>query len=117
MTYSVWNPKTRKYAYYSANEAHADDTPKPCVQSRGKLGCALGQISWGLPPGAKPMGHGDTARGVVVHPGGKGGSAGGSGGGLVSGLSGLGGFEEMGGVPMVIMAGLLVLGVRAMVKK
>lgn len=69
MIYSVWVPEARRYDYYSVGEAIEDDTPAPSFSSGpSKLGYAPGEASWDLPAGAKPIGQGQRARGVVVHP-------------------------------------------------
>lgn len=78
MIYSVWNPASQKYAYYEVSEAHADDVPTPACRGKTSLGCAPAELTWTLPAGARPMGEGDHARGVVVHP---------SGGGALSGFT------------------------------
>lgn len=70
MIYSVWNPGTRKYAYYTTAEGHKDDVPEPAVRCKTKLGCAPSDIAWRLPANARKLGVGEDARGIVVHPSG-----------------------------------------------
>lgn len=90
MIYSVWVPEERGYNYYSVGEAIEDDTPAPSVRGSTKIGCAPGEATWLLPAGARPIGSGPRARGVVVHP------------------ASLGGLDLAGGGPLkwVLYAGL-----------
>lgn len=93
MLYSVWSPSAKRYTYFETKEGHRDDPPKP----RGggsRMGAAPGQLGYGLPPGARRIGEGPLARGVVVHPS--------PGGGL-----GLGFFESEAGGIMLIAAAYL----------
>jgi hypothetical protein len=87
MIYSVWNPGTRKYAYYTTAEGHKDDVPEPAVRCKTKLGCSPNDIAWTLPANARKLGVGEDARGIVVHP--SGGSS-----GLVGGLGAVETFES-----------------------
>lgn len=72
MIYSVWVPDKQIYKYYQDTKGVSDDGPVPSARNKTKIGCAPCDISWKVPTGAIPIGFGENAKGVVVHPGGMG---------------------------------------------
>jgi len=68
MLYSVWNTGARRYDYYQAVGSLRDGVfaPKASLPSGGKLGVAADRAGRPLPGGAKLVGHGDHAQGVIA---------------------------------------------------
>lgn len=91
MTYSVWSPSTKMYTYYETSQGFEDEPPRPSGGSH-RLGLAPGQLGYRLPVGARMVGTGKKAKGVVVHP-------------APAGGLGLGFFEaETGGIMLLVGA-------------
>lgn len=68
MIYSVWNPAARLYHYYEDNKPPTATPPTPShlKGQPNELGWASDKASWKLPSGAKQIGTGQQARGMVA---------------------------------------------------
>lgn len=64
MTYSVFQPKTGMYTYYQSAT-----TPRVSHNGGGPLGLTPEQAAHALPPGARKIGSGQTAKGVIAQGG------------------------------------------------
>lgn len=68
MLYSVWKPELGLYEYYQDGKHVLDEQPTPKIRNKTKLGVTLSDASWKLPSGAKNVGSGTNAKGIIVHP-------------------------------------------------
>ncbi len=75
MLYSCFNPTTGLYAYFETPEGIAvnSDLPTPRLPAvTGKIGVPAIEAGRPMPSGAKPVGQGWHARGIIVQCGGGG---------------------------------------------
>lgn len=71
MLYSQWNPTDGLYDYFEGGTAHGlnDDLPKPQMpKPSSALGVAAIECGRPLPPGARHVGRGKAARGLIALP-------------------------------------------------
>lgn len=69
LIYSVWNQGRRGYDYYeTAALAERANAESPRHLRSGPLGTVPTAAAWPLPPGAKLIGHGASARGRIAWP-------------------------------------------------
>ena len=67
MLYSIWKPELNLYEYYQDGKNFLDETPTPKARAKTKLGSAMSDVSWKVPSGARKVGAGAIAKGIVVH--------------------------------------------------
>lgn len=67
MLYSIWKPELNLYEYYQDGKNFLDETPTPKARAKTKLGSAMSDVSWKVPSGARKVGVGAIAKGIVVH--------------------------------------------------
>lgn len=70
MTYSVWRPELGLYDYYETSPSLKDTTPPKPSLSRSPFGLAPEEAAWKLPLGAKKVGSGKRAKGMIARNGG-----------------------------------------------
>lgn len=69
MIYSVWNQGRRGYDYYETAAAIERANAESPRHLRGRpLGTVPTEAAWPLPPAAKLVGHGPSARGRIAWP-------------------------------------------------
>lgn len=76
MIYSKWKPSTGGYDYFQAPDADiplGDDLPIPSLPSSGPIGIASTDAGRPLPAGARLIGSGPQARGLITPLGVRGG--------------------------------------------
>lgn len=68
MIYSEWKPDTGGFIYYEANEAQNinDDLPAPELRAASKIGVPSIEAGRPLPSGARVVGEGDVAVGMIA---------------------------------------------------
>lgn len=68
MIYSRWRPDQNRFDYYeaSANPGWGDDLPTQPIAAAGNIGAASVDIGRRIPAGARRVGAGTVARGMVV---------------------------------------------------
>lgn len=68
MIYSRWRPDQNRFDYYEAagSPGWGDDLPAPMVGAAGSIGVASVDLGRKLPLGARRVGSGTVARGMVV---------------------------------------------------
>lgn len=67
MIYSVYNYGTRQYDYYMGGRQAGAHAPTPRKRLRAGLGGATPeQAAWKLPAGARHVGAGEQARGLIA---------------------------------------------------
>lgn len=95
MIYSRWRPDTGGYDYFESSERYGigDDLPTPSLKE-GKIGVASTSAGRPIPSGARYVGSGELARGVIAPM-------------ETRGLSMAGISVEMGGITLAVGAGLI----------
>ncbi len=68
LTYSVWSPQKRGYDYYEApgNLRAGVIAPRPSISASSVLGATVDEAARRLPSGAKYVGSGELARGMIA---------------------------------------------------
>lgn len=69
MIYSLWNPVDNRYSYFSApkeRRGSGDDLPTPVLPKGTDIGVASTEAGRPIPAGAKAVGTGAMAKGVVA---------------------------------------------------
>ena len=68
MIYSRWRPDTGGYDYFETPERYglADDLPVPPLHGGHPIGIPSLECGRPIPPGARPIGSGRTAKGVIA---------------------------------------------------
>ncbi len=68
MIYSEWKPDTGGFIYYEADETQNinDDLPAPELRAASKIGVPSIEAGRPLPSGAKVVGEGDVAVGIIA---------------------------------------------------
>ena len=70
MRYSVWNPTTRAYDYYSAPGSPSIHAGAPPKRRTDGLGATVDQAAWRLPISSKKVGSGAIPQGRIASMGG-----------------------------------------------
>lgn len=70
MQYSVYDPGRRVYDYYEDGRTDANYPVPRHLNGRGADGVASGAAGWPLPTGARKVGTGSVARGMIASLGG-----------------------------------------------
>lgn len=71
MIYSQWDPTSGRYNYFETAEVNGlnDDLPRPFMPAtRSPIGVAAIACGRDIPQGARHVGQGDAARGVIARP-------------------------------------------------
>jgi hypothetical protein len=66
MLYSVWDPRARAFDYYESKEVQPTHTPAARHVPTSGLGATPDETAWPLPPAARKIGSGATARGRIA---------------------------------------------------
>ncbi len=88
MVFSVWNGPQKRYDYYQAGDNGYGKAPDTGHLSSGSTVAAV-RAGYRLPPGARMIGSGDVAKGMIAS---------------IGGGSALGGFVDGGAIGLVVLA-------------
>ena len=64
MTFSIWDPARRDYAYHEGPDTAGN--PEATHLSGGHVGLSPYRAAWPLPAGTRPAGRGAVPRGVIA---------------------------------------------------